>query len=672
MKTKMYIQSFAVVLFFLSVCAYPIHAQTSVHIQAINLPVEFEGDELALAGTMNNWNNNFSISVVTNDTLSFTFNDIELTPLDHGWLDKPQGANAAFSFFEPGTWNQRIVGNYGSNDNNFRVALTSDTMNAVVIDAQYSLTPPPGLVIDIRQPSIIVNGIIQLPPPIITNLTISVIHLPDDFKDQNIAVVGSIVQDGMYLIEATVVNNSLSFSFENLELSVLGLEWTGCPLDANAMFAFVDPQTLVQEIIGDYNSNDNYFRVRLAEDMDNRVVIDANHLTGASPLTIDKSKGITVNGNVQLPNRTIDPTQYAWSGGKWKALIMSYDDGPAADAQMVDLFNVNGIVGTFNLTSEFLDDDGFVTSAQVNSLYEDHEVANHSEHHPYLAQGDTNSIKSEIKNCGDALKNLVGYDINGLAYPFGGAGTGAYDYRVIDIAQNLGIRYARTTNDTRSLEIPSNIPDGLMQWDPTINDWDGEAFADQLIDWNQECMALLYMWGHSHFLDNAGWNRLTTICQELGNRDDIWYTRSIEVADYLRAIYNLVYTDSSVYNPSPDISVWVKTENGLEELEPGQEIITNIVNSYIDNNWDLSVLNQNYPNPANPKTVISYELSVKGKTLLTVYNLLGQKVKILVNREQEAGTYRVEFDGSGFTSSVYIYRLVTKEFSESRKLLLIK
>ena len=46
-----------------------------------------------------------------------------------------------------------------------------------------------------------------------------------------------------------------------------------------------------------------------------------------------------------------------------------------------------------------------------------------------------------------------------------------------------------------------------------------------------------------------------------------------EVADYLRAIYNLVYTDSSVYNPSPDISVWLKTENGLEELEPGQSFI---------------------------------------------------------------------------------------------------
>jgi len=197
-----------------------------------------------------------------------------------------------------------------------------------------------------------------------------------------------------------------------------------------------------------------------------------------------------------------------------------------------------------------------------------------------------------------------------MAYPFGVAGTGAYDYRVIDIAQNLGIRYARTTNDTRSLEIPGNIPDGLMQWDPTINDWDGETFADQLIDWDMERMSLLYMWGHSHFLDNAGWNRLTTICQELGNRDDIWYAKNIEVADYLRAINNLVYSGSTVYNPSSDISIWLKTENGLKELEPGQSILTDMDDSYINNQLELYALEQNYPNPFNPETVISYQLSV--------------------------------------------------------------
>ncbi len=458
-----------------------------------------------------------------------------------------------------------------------------------------------------------------------------------------------------------------------MELSLLGPDWTGRPLDANASFVFADSQSLVPEIIGDYNSQNNYFRVRLAEYVNNSVVIDANHGAGTSPLIIDKTKGIKVNGNLQLPNQSIDPTRYAWPGGKWKALIMSYDDGPAADTQMVNLFNANGIVGTFNLTSGFLDDPDFLASSQVQGLFSGHEVANHSETHPYLGHGDTASIRSEIKNCGDILKNLVGYDIDGMAYPFGGAGTGAYDYRVIDIAQNLGIRYARTTNDTRSLEIPTNIPDGLMQWNPTINDWDGVTFANQLINWNTNSMALLYMWGHSHFLDTAGWIRMTNICQQLGNRNDIWYAKNIEVADYLRAINDLVYSDSSVYNPSSTISIWIVTQNGLEELGAGQTtVISSIDNNSFNDYVKLYELNQNYPNPFNPETVISYELLANSKTSMTVYNLLGQKVKILVNREQEAGIHQVTFDGSGFTSGVYIYRLLTNNFSKSRKMLLIK
>ncbi|MBT3683135.1 MAG: polysaccharide deacetylase family protein [Candidatus Marinimicrobia bacterium] len=668
----MYNRCLAIIMLYLSVFVCWIQAQTHVQVQVINLPIEFEGDQLALAGTINNWNNNLSLSVVADNTLSLTFYDIDITPLDYGWLDIPDGANAAFSFFQPGTWNQVIVGNYGSNDNNFRVALTSDIMNIVVIDAQYSLTAPPWLIIDINEPSLIVNGEVQLPPPAITNLSVSVINLPNEYEGQNIAIHGPFIQEENNIFEATVFNNSLTYSFENLELAELGPEWINSPLDANITFAFLDPQSLSQLIIGDYNGNNNYFRVRLAADMDNSVVIDADYITESLPLTIDILQGIFVNGNVHLPNRNIDPTLYAWPDGKWKALIMSYDDGPSADVQMVDLFNSNGIIGTFSLTSSFLGNDDFVSSGQVSSLYENHEVANHSEHHPYLAHGDTTAIRNEIENCSNTLSNLVGYDINGMAYPFGGAGTGAYDYRVIDIAQNEGIRYARTTNDTRSLEIPQNLPDGLMQWDPTINDWDGITFANQLIDWDLESMALLYMWGHSHFLDNGGWNRLTTICQDLGNRDDIWYARNIEVANYLRAINNLVYTDSTVYNQSSDISIWLKIEDGLEIIVPGQTLFTDMLDIHEAYTLDGYVLNQNYPNPFNPESVISYELSTYGNTSLTIHNLLGQEIKILVNQRQWPGSYSVKFDGSEFTSGVYIYRLQADNFSQSKKMLLIK
>ncbi len=82
---------------------------------------------------------------------------------------------------------------------------------------------------------------------------------------------------------------------------------------------------------------------------------------------------------------------------------------------------------------------------------------------------------------------------------------------------------------------------------------------------------------------------------------------------------------------------------------------------------------QNYPNPFNPITHIRYTLPVAEKVNLTVFNLLGQKVRTLVNEKQQAGAYNVSFDGQFLASGVYFYRLrAGKEFSGTRKLILLK
>ena len=88
-------------------------------------------------------------------------------------------------------------------------------------------------------------------------------------------------------------------------------------------------------------------------------------------------------------------------------------------------------------------------------------------------------------------------------------------------------------------------------------------------------------------------------------------------------------------------------------------------------------LEQNYPNPFNPTTTIPYSLSVGAKVKLTIYNLTGQKVATLVNKDQQPGTYSVQWDGkdeSGriVASGVYTYRLEAPETTEIRKLVLIR
>lgn len=81
---------------------------------------------------------------------------------------------------------------------------------------------------------------------------------------------------------------------------------------------------------------------------------------------------------------------------------------------------------------------------------------------------------------------------------------------------------------------------------------------------------------------------------------------------------------------------------------------------------------QNYPNPFNSKTLIEFTLPVLQKVVLSVYNLLGQEVAVLVNRDLKAGTYQVNFDASNFSSGIYFYRLKTENYSYVRKMLLIK
>ena len=83
-------------------------------------------------------------------------------------------------------------------------------------------------------------------------------------------------------------------------------------------------------------------------------------------------------------------------------------------------------------------------------------------------------------------------------------------------------------------------------------------------------------------------------------------------------------------------------------------------------------LSQNYPNPFNPNTTINYVISERSKVSIKVFDLLGSEVGELVNSEQEAGEYKVDFNASGLTSGIYFYRLQTESFTETKKMILMK
>jgi hypothetical protein len=83
-------------------------------------------------------------------------------------------------------------------------------------------------------------------------------------------------------------------------------------------------------------------------------------------------------------------------------------------------------------------------------------------------------------------------------------------------------------------------------------------------------------------------------------------------------------------------------------------------------------LENNYPNPFNPQTAISYQLSTNSQVELTIYDMNGRKVTDLINEHKSAGYHEVSWDASGFTSGIYFYRLTAGEFVETKKMILMK
>ena len=83
-------------------------------------------------------------------------------------------------------------------------------------------------------------------------------------------------------------------------------------------------------------------------------------------------------------------------------------------------------------------------------------------------------------------------------------------------------------------------------------------------------------------------------------------------------------------------------------------------------------LGQNYPNPFNPNTTIRYSLSTSSQVNLRVYNILGQKVTTLVDNNQQAGQYKVDFNADNLESGTYFYILSVDGKSQSRRMVLMK
>lgn len=144
---------------------------------------------------------------------------------------------------------------------------------------------------------------------------------------------------------------------------------------------------------------------------------------------------------------------------------------------------------------------------------------------------------------------------------------------------------------------------------------------------------------------------------------------------------NIIIPENSSHIVSPvwdsitaqPIQIYVDIGNNgtIDDTIRVNNIITNSEEGFVSLP-DKYSLAQNYPNPFNPSTLIKYDIKQDGWVTVKVYTILGKEVATLVNEVKQAGRYEVEFNGSYLSSGIYYYRLEAGDFSETKKMLLLK
>ncbi|HRE41470.1 MAG TPA: T9SS type A sorting domain-containing protein, partial [Ignavibacteria bacterium] len=100
-------------------------------------------------------------------------------------------------------------------------------------------------------------------------------------------------------------------------------------------------------------------------------------------------------------------------------------------------------------------------------------------------------------------------------------------------------------------------------------------------------------------------------------------------------------------------------------------IITNII-PITTEIPDKFILFQNFPNPFNPETNISFSLFETGVVTLTIYDITGKEIEVLLNKTMNTGEYSINWNAKNYPGGVYFYKLSSDNFNETKKMILIK
>lgn len=192
---------------------------------------------------------------------------------------------------------------------------------------------------------------------------------------------------------------------------------------------------------------------------------------------------------------------------------------------------------------------------------------------------------------------------------------------------------------------------GVQQW--------VKLFEGSSNNFNQPYNLKIDVQGNSYIAGGAG-NVYSMF--KYNTQGDLMWSTSYTATTYHPAICldgQNIYLTGSKINNDPDCVT----------LKYIQVIGIQPVSSEIPENYNLS---QNYPNPFNPSTTIKFDLPKTGIVKVSIYDILGKEVAVLVNENVNVGTFKVDWDASNYPSGIYFYKLESGTFSQIKKMILVK
>lgn len=209
-----------------------------------------------------------------------------------------------------------------------------------------------------------------------------------------------------------------------------------------------------------------------------------------------------------------------------KIFLMSYDDGVIQDRRFIQLLHRYHLKATFNLNSGSLGNKNNINECEVKDLYESHEVACHTVNHPDLCELSEQDILDEVIQDQNCLSKLVGYEVKGMAYPFG-----TYNKNTLDTLKLTSIQYSRTIKDTLGFDIPENP----LEFHPTChhNNESLMKLLETFFTSTSDVPQVFTLWGHTYEFDTEEkWNYIESVMEKVAAQSNV---QSMTMIDFVQS-----------------------------------------------------------------------------------------------------------------------------------------